>query len=127
VTALAVRRLEFARAAWDTLVSGAVVLDVNGPQYFISMAWKPTAESWYLTLRQTSGAIIVSGTAVRDRTDCLMGVSTPGRPRGAIMSYDPKGRGDPTLQSFSMLGVGLYYVPAGIDPATFALYQTAVA
>jgi hypothetical protein len=43
------------------------------------------------------------------------------------MSYDPKGRGDPTLQSFSMLGVGLYYVPAGIDPATFALYQTAVA
>ncbi len=125
--ATSVRRLEFARAAWDTLESGAVVLDVNGPTYAIRMFWRPTMESWVLTLRRTSGDIIVTGAPVRDRTDCLLGVSTPGRPRGGIAAYDPRGRGDPTLESFSALGVLLLYFPAGVTPQTFELYQTAIA
>lgn len=121
------RRLEFARAAWDTLESGAVVLDPNGPTYALRMFWRPTMESWVLTLRRTSGPVIVAGAPVRDRTDCLLGVSTPGRPRGGIAAYDPRGRGDPTLESFSSLGVLLLYFPLGVDPTTFALYETAIA
>ncbi len=121
-------RLEFVRAAWDTLASGAVVLDRSvGTTYLIRMRWMPVAVSWALTLLRTSGDVIVSNAAVRDRTDCLLGVSTSGRPRGAIISYDPKGRGDPTLESFSQGGVGLYYLPDGFDPVAFSLYATEVA
>jgi hypothetical protein len=98
-------------------------------KYAIDMRWRPVAESWFLTLRLTSGRVIVSGAPVRDRTDCLLGVTPPSgttRPRGAIMSYDPKGRGDPTLESFFADDVRLYYVPAGLDPADFAVYQSEV-
>lgn len=126
-TPVPARRLEFARAAWDTLASGAVVLDPNGSRYLIRMRWLPVAESWALTLLLTSGAVVVHNAAVRDRTDCLLGVSTPGRPRGAIASYDPKGRGDPTLESFSRGGVMLLYLPDGLDPAVNSLYNTDVA
>jgi len=120
-------RLEFARARGDTLHSGLVTLDVNGPQYLIVLSWLPIVESWSLTMIVSSGDVIVSGAAVRDRTDCLMGVSTPGRPRGAIAAYDPKGRGDPTLDSFSRGGVMLLYLPDGLDPAVNAMYSTEVA
>ena len=121
------RRLEFVRADWDTLASGSVVLDPGGGTFQIRMRWMPIAVSWYLTLSLTSGAVVVSGAAVRDRTDCLMGVSTHGRPRGAIIAYDPRGRGDPTLESFARLGVGLYYLPDGLVLEDFTLYTTAVA
>jgi len=126
-TSVPTRRLEFARSAWDTLASGAVVLDPNGSRYLIRMRWLPVAESWALTLLLTSGAVVVHNAAVRDRTDCLLGVSTTGRPVGAIISYDPKGRGDPTLTSFSQGGVGLYYLPGGFVPHDFSLYNTDVA
>lgn len=126
-TPVPARRLEFVRAAWDTLASGSVVLDPDGSQYLLRMRWLPVAESWFLTLLLSSGEVVVSGAAVRDRTDCLLGVSTTGRPRGALLSYDPKGRGDPTLTSFSAGGVGLYYLPGGFVPADFSLYRTEVA
>jgi hypothetical protein len=126
-TTIPARRLEFVRAAWDTLASGAVVLDPDGAQFLIRMHWYPVAESWYLTLLFTSGAVVVAGAAVRDRTDCLQGVSTPGRPRGALISYDPKGRGDPTLKSFSQGSVGLYYLPGRFVPEAFSAYRTEVA
>jgi hypothetical protein len=121
------RRLEFVRADWDTLASGSVVLDPSGGTFQVRLRWMPVAESWHLTLSLTSGAVVVSGAAVRDRTDCLAGVSTQGRPRGAIVAYDPRGRGDPTLESFARLGVGLYYLPDGFSPGDFTLYTTAVA
>lgn len=126
-TPVPARRLEFVRAAWDTLASGSVVLDPNGSTYLLRVRWMPVAESWFLTLLLTSGDLVVSGAAVRDRTDCLLGVSTTGRPRGALISYDPKGRGDPTLTSFSSGVVGLYYLPGGFVPADFSLYRTEVA
>lgn len=122
----AVRRLEFVRAAWDRLDTGRVVLDPNAGTYAITLRWRPVAESWFLDLRTTAGVPIVLGAPVRDRTDCLLGVSTPGRPRGGIMSYDPKGRGDPVLDSWSSGDVGLYYVPGGLVPTSFAVYTTEV-
>lgn len=121
---LAVHRLEFVRQAWDRLATGRVVLDPDGPTFRMVMWWRPIAGSWFLDLSLTTGVVIVTGAPVRDRTDCILGVSTPGRPQGAILSYDPKGRGDPTFDSYSAGGVGLYYVPAGIDPRDFALYTT---
>lgn len=102
------------------------MLDPNGATYRILMLWRPLAESWVFDLRMTDGTAIWLGAAVRDRTDVLLGCSTPGRPAGAIMSYDPKGRGDPTLTSYAADGVGLYYLPGGLDPAILAAYQTAV-
>jgi hypothetical protein len=129
MSTITVKRLEFVRASSDTLTTNAVVLDVDGPKYAIDLRWRPVAASWFLTLRLTSGRMIVSGAPVRDRTDCLLGVTPPSgttRPRGAIMSYDPKGRGDPTLESFFADDVRLYYVPAGLDPADFAVYQSEV-
>ena len=90
------------------------------------MLWRPLAESWVLDLRLTDGTPITLGVAVRDRTDVLLGCSTLGRPAGAIMSYDPKGRGDPTLSSYATDGVGLYYLPGGLDPQILTVYQTAV-
>ena len=127
MSVIAVRRLEFARAAWDTLATSGVILDVDGPTYAITMHWRPVASSWVLSMRQAAGAWIVRGVAVRDRTDCLLGISTPGRPRGAIISYDPKGRGDPGLLSFSSEDVRLYYLPDGFNPEDFARYTSQVA
>lgn len=127
MSTIAVRRLEFARAPGDTLVTSGVVLDVDGPTYAITMQWRPVASSWVLSMRQATGEWIVRGAAVRDRTDCLLGISTPGRPRGAIISYDPKGRGDPGLLSFSSEDVRLYYLPDGYNPEDFARYTSQVA
>jgi hypothetical protein len=129
VSTISIKRLEFVRAPGDTLVTNAVVLDVDGPKYAIDMRWRPVAASWFLTLRLTSGTVIVSGAPVRDRTDCLLGVTPPPgftRPRGGIMSYDPKARGEPTLTSYFADDVRLYYVPAGLNPADFAVYQSEV-
>ena len=114
----------------DFLQSNLVRLDdaPGSPTYRITLRWAPLAASWYLTLATTTGAIIVSGARVSDRTDCLLGVSTTGRPRGAIVSFDPIRRGDPGANAYVTNGdgVSLYYVPAGLNPADFTLYQTAV-
>lgn len=127
MAAINVRRLEFARAAWDTLVTSGVVLDPDGPTYAITMHWRPKAATWVLSMRQATGAWVVRGVAVRDRTDCLLGISAPGRPRGAIIAYDPKGRGDPGLTSFSAQDVRLYYLPDGFNPEDFSRYTSQVA
>lgn len=122
-----VKRLEFTRGpVRDRLDTGRVVLDVDATPYRIVMLWRPVLASWRLSLWLTSGTAIATDLAVRDRTDCLLGVSTPGRPRGAIISYDPKRRGDPTLNSYALDDVRLYYLPDGFDPADFAAYPIEV-
>ena len=126
---VAVRRLVFVDRLTqtpDTLETNSVALGDSVRTFAITMRWLPRAETWYLNLRTTSGVTIVSGAWVRDRTDCLLGVSTPGRPAGAIMSFDPKGRGDPTRTSYAEDGVGLFFVPGGLDPHDYSLYTTLV-
>lgn len=126
VTPISVKRIEFAKQPGDYLSTGRVQLDSPGPTFRVVLRWLPTAETWILDLYTADGTPIVKGAWVRDRTDCLLGISTPGRPLGAIMSYDPKGRGDPVLDSFYTGGVGLYYVPAGMNSADFSAYTTQV-
>jgi hypothetical protein len=127
MTDIAIKRLEFASGAGDVLSTGRVRLDASGPEYNIFLLWMPQQASWVLDMSTTAGATIVSGAWVRDRVDCLLGVSSVGRPLGGIMAYDPKGRGDPGANAFDTDGVALYYVPDGLNPADFAAYQTAVA
>jgi hypothetical protein len=126
VSDIAVRRLEFARQPGDVLTSGRVVLDPGGQPYALSMIWRPVAESWFLSIRLATGGWIGRWLPVRDRTDCLLGVSTQGRPKGAIIAYDPKGRGALDLESFSQNDVRLYYLPGGFNPYDFAVYQSDV-
>lgn len=119
-------RFEFVRQPGDFRESGNVRLDAGTISHRITMRWMPQFGAWVLSLATTAGVRVVSGVAVRDRVDCLLGVSTQGRPRGAIMSYSPKGAGDPTLDSFTTGGASLWYVPQGLDPNLFTLYQSAV-
>lgn len=123
---LIVKKLEFVRSAWDTLSTGRVQLDSPGPTFRITMHWLPQSESWTLDLFSTAGATIVTGTWIRDRCDCLLGVSTAGRPPGAIMSYNPNFRVDPDLNAFTTGGAMLYYVPAGLNPNDFSAYPIQV-
>lgn len=119
---LKIRTLTFSQAEGDYLSTGRVTLDTLGPTYRIVLRWSPVQATWNLDLATTSGTSIVSGTWVRDRVDCLLGVSTVGRPKGAIVAINPKTRADPDLDSF-VLGVStLYYVPAGLRPKDFTLY-----
>ena len=127
MTDIAIKRLEFARGEGEALATGRVRLDANGPEYNIFLLWMPQQASWVLDMSTTDGRVIVNGAWVRDRVDCLLGVSSDGRPAGGIMAYDPKRRGDPGPDAWSTDGVALYYVPAGLDPADFAAYTTAVA
>lgn len=127
MTDITIKRLEFARGEGEALATGRVRLDANGPEYNIFLLWMPQQASWVLDMSTTDGRTIVSGAWVRDRVDCLLGVSSDGRPAGGIMAYDPKRRGDPGPDAWSTDGVALYYVPAGLDPADFAAYTTAVA
>lgn len=135
VSVVNARILEFARAPVDqfgrppdVLATNRVVLDPDEGTWSLVMRWRPTAGSWYLTLSTTSGLVVVSGAAVRDRTDVLLGVAPrlAPRPRGAIISYDPKKRGDPTLRSYALDDVRLYYLPDGYDPRDFAIYTSEV-
>ena len=121
------RRLEFSRGEGEALATGRVRLDANGPEYNIFLLWMPQQASWVLDMSTTDGRVIVNGAWVRDRVDCLLGVSSDGRPGGGIMAYDPKRRGDPGPNAWSTDGVALYYVPGGLNPADFAAYATAVA
>jgi hypothetical protein len=137
MTDIAIKRLEFARGEGDVLATGRVRLDAAGPEYNLFLLWMPHRASisqvdapdgsWVLDMSTTDGRAIVSGAWVRDRVDCLLGVSSDGRPNGGIMAYDPKGRGDPGENAWSTDGVLLLYVPGGLDPADFAAYTTAVA
>lgn len=115
-------RFEFATQAGDTLATNRVVLDKGGLSYRVMLRWLPQAETWIFDLATSAGVRIVSGAWVRDRTDLLLGVSTTGRPVGAIMSYDPKRRGDPGPDAWTLDGVLLLYVPAGLVPDEFSLY-----
>lgn len=130
MTTIAIKRLEFVSQGGDFLQTNRVRLDdaAGSPTYRITMRWAPRCSSWYLTLATTTGTIIVSGARVSDRTDCLLGVSTAGRPLGAIVSFDPSRREDPGQYAYVTNGdgVSLYYVPAGLNPADFTAYQTAV-
>lgn len=121
-----IRIFEFVRAPGDYLVTSSVALDASGPKYRIVMRWQPQPKSWVLDLSTAPGATIVTGAWVRDRTDCILGVSTPGRPRGSIMSYDPKRRGEPGPDAYTLDGVLLLYVPLGMNPENFSLYSVPV-
>lgn len=125
--ALSYLRFEFVRSAGDTLATNRVVLDKGGPTYRIKLRWLPQAATWILDMSTTAGAVIVSGAWVRDRVDVLLGIASPGRPRGAIIAYDAKGRGDPGPDAWTLDDVGLWYLPGGFDPEMFSLYQTAIA
>ncbi len=127
MTDITIKRLEFARGEGEALATGRVRLDANGPEYNIFLLWMPQQASWVLDMSTTDGRAIVSGAWVRDRVDCLLGVSSDGRPSGGIMAYDPKRRGDPGPNAWSTDGVAMYYVPGGLNPADFAAYATAVA
>ena len=127
MTDITIKRLEFARGEGEALATGRVRLDANGPEYNLFLLWMPQQASWVLDMSTTDGRTIVSGAWVRDRVDCLLGVSSDGRTSGGIMAYDPKRRGDPGPNAWSTDGVAMYYVPGGLNPADFAAYATAVA
>lgn len=119
-------RLEFVRGPGDYFTSGRLRLDADGPTYRSTVQWYPQAETWVFSLATTAGVPIINGGWLRDRTDVLLRISSPGRPRGAIISYDPRGRGDPVADSYLLGDVGLWYLPGGFDPMLFTLYETAV-
>lgn len=121
------RDLALVRNPGDHIVSGRVVLDdgMGGtPQFQVDVAWIPQTNLWLLSLKTAGGAPIGLGLPLRDRTDCLLGVSTPGRPAGALFPYDPGRRGDPTLDSFYLGTARLYYAPLGLPLGGFAVYLT---
>jgi hypothetical protein len=133
VATLSYKRLEFARQPGDYLVSGRITLDQGGPTYRMTLQHHPqmgNAEPlgrWTFDMRTTTNLTIVTGAAVRDRTSVLLGVQSLGRPRGEIIAYDPKQRGDPwSSTAFSDEGDGVLflYLPGGYDPTMFAIYTT---
>lgn len=126
------KRMDFVRRNGDYLVSGRVQLDQGGPTYRMTLALQPqqgTADRlgrWTFTMRTTSNLPIVSGAWVRDRTSVLLGISSPGRPLGDIIAYDPKKRGDPGPNAWAPGGDGVLflYLPLGFQPDDFTLYTT---
>ena len=54
--------------------------------------------------------------------EALLGVSTLGRPAGALIAYDPKARGDLTINAWTTDGVVFLYLPDGFNPSEFAAY-----
>ena len=127
---IAIASLEFVRQGspeqHDYLVTNRLRLVDGGPTYRVIMRWMPQAETWTLDMNTTGGRAIVSGAFIRDRVDCLLGISSTDRPPGAIMSYDPKRRGDPGADSYFLDGVLLLYVPGGMNPEDFSLYSVPV-
>jgi len=119
--------LQFARVPGDFKSTNRVQLDNPGPSFGITLRWMPQAGIWTLDLFSGS-TVLARGCWVRDRTDCLLGISTPGRPLGAIMSYDPLRRGQPGLDAYTTGGCGLYYIPTGLNPVDWVLpsYQAAL-
>ena len=123
MTVIAVKRLDFARGDGDYLVTNRVRLDGTGVSYRMSLLWFEQSESWVFDMSTSTGQVIVSGAWPRDRVDCLLGISSPGRPPGGIMAYDPKQRGNPGRNAWGKDGVLFLYVPGGLNPDDFTLYQ----
>lgn len=119
------RDLQIVRNPGDHLISNRIVLDDDGGQFGLDLAYQMDADLWMVTLIRATGEVIVSGAALRDRTDVLLGMSAPGRPRGALFPYDPR-RQDPGLDAFTVGTTRLYYAPGGIPLGFFSLYSTAV-
>lgn len=125
------QRLEFVRKSQDRLTTNRVQLGDTTATYRMAMWWRPlpreypqddSTGAWFFDMFTTRGVPIVTGAPVRDRTDCLLGVSTAGRPVGAIIAYDPKARGDLTINAWQGDGVLLLYLPDGFNPEDFAAY-----
>jgi len=125
------KRLEFVRQAGDRLPTNRVALGGRTQTYRIIVWWRPLPDrypqddvtgAWFLDMSTTRGVPIVNGAPVRDRTDCLLGISTEGRPAGAIIAYDPKQRDTLTASAWTTDGVLLLYLPDGFNPADFSLY-----
>ena len=124
-------RLEFVRKSQDRLTTQRVQLGGTTATYRLAMWWRPlprtypqdeSTGAWFFDMFTARGAPIVTGAPVRDRTDCLLGVSTAGRPAGAIIAYDPKARGDLTINAWQGDGVLFLYLPDGFVPDDFAAY-----
>lgn len=118
-------RIELAATEGDRLFAPRVVLDANLPPFGVTLWWRPQASIWILDLTRSNGSAIVSGTILRDRVDALLGVSTLGRPAGAIVPYAAR-PGPLTLEGFTRGSYSLYYLPGGFDPALYAAYPVAV-
>lgn len=127
MTLALLQRLEFCYGKpGDYFCTNSIALDPGGVKYRIVIRRLPRAGLWIMDLSTSVGVRILSGGVLRDRTDVLLGVTTPGRPLGAIIVNDPKGRGDPGPAAFHTEGVGVFYMPGGFDPALFVKYETAV-
>lgn len=125
------QRLEFVRKSQDRLTTNRVALGDNTATFRLEMWWRPlpreypqedSTGSWIFGMYTTRGLPIVTGAPVRDRTDCLLGISTAGRPPGAIIAYDPKARGALTINAWQADGVLCLYLPDGFNPSDFAAY-----
>lgn len=125
------QRLEFVRKAQDRLTTQRVALGGTTATFRLALWWRPlprewpqddSTGAWFLDMFRSNGDPIVTCAPVRDRTDCLLGVSTAGRPAGAIIAYDPKARGDLTINAWTTDGVVFLYLPDGFNPSEFAAY-----
>ena len=128
---VAYERLNFVRQDGDYLTTNRVALGAKTATFRVVVWWRPlpamleqdeVTGSWFLSMFTTRGLPIVQNTAMRDRTDCLLGVSTQGRPVGAVVPYDPKSRGVLGPNAWQADGVLLLYLPGGFVPDDFTLY-----
>ncbi len=124
-------RLEFVRQPGDYLLTSGLKLDGGTATFNLLVFWRPLLRAlppaedevtgaWFLTMTTATGVPIVTGAPMRDRTDALLGIATAGRPRGAIVPYDPKAPRPYTLGAWTTMGVALYYLPGGFVPDDFA-------
>jgi hypothetical protein len=119
------QRIELAQTEGDRLFAPRITLDENRPPFGLAMWWRPQAELWLLDVTRADGSPVVLGAVLRDRTDALLGVSTPGRPLGAVVPYAQR-PGPLTLDGFTRGSSSLLYLPDGFDPVLFAAYPVAV-
>lgn len=128
---VAYQRLNFVRQPGDRLTANRVPLGGRTQTFSLAVWWRPLPDrfpqdevtgAWFLDMSTTRGVAIVTGAPIRDRTDCLLGISTEGRPAGAIIAYDPRAREALTASAWTTDGVLLLYLPDGFIPADFSLY-----
>ena len=124
-----VRVIEFANNDGDRLRTSRVRLDRTGPTYTMILDFLPVADeeqgAWALTMRTTNGEPIVSGAFLRNRVDVLDGITSEGRPPGAIAPYNPATSEDPRRYGFESGGFQLLYLPDGFDPSVFVISPVA--
>ena len=126
------QRLDFvSRKSGDVLSTNRVALGGRTATFRIRVWWRPLPEAleqdestgcWFLSMWTTRGLPIIVNAPMRDRTDCLLGVSTEGRPVGAVVPYDPKVRPSLGINAWRSDGVLLLYLPDGFPPEDFTLY-----